>query len=367
MKTNLPDSPEAEQAPREEILQLIAELKELFAKGEAATPGRIHPPIAAGVEESRRIADSLVRGEPVAMPPGYMLSPGQYVPSVVRKVDRLVWLLSPSDQERQFVHQAASAPSDEVNLQVFADWLEDERRPKEAETVRRITPEDGSLLVYRFPNDPGSREAVKKFAEAFEEQLDEIGRRVPFVCLPSDPALGWDITLLSPETGDVLVITYPIGSFHPDALAMRDDMQLQLKAAGRDVCVAALPEGYDARNHGTAGLEEMGLMPTSDHARFVRAVQDAGEGRATLRIGWTGEEEDALRAAAGLGSKRDIDRAMDECFLDPLKEAMGPQAKALSKTATLYNACALIDRQRKEIDALKAELAELLREKRERR
>ncbi len=352
MKTNLPDSPEAEQAPREEILKLIEEMRNWF----------LYEDFLARMKAGR-----IERHAPEEKTPGGLILP-PWIDSAgaYGRLERLDYLLGLSEGERRFVRDAADHPSDEVNLQVFADWLEDERRPKEAEEVRRITPEDGSLLVYRFPSTEDGREEVRAFAENIREQLDEIGRRVSFVCLPSDPALGWDITLISPASGDVLVVTYPKAAGTPmveDANKMAKDIKRQLKEAGRDVCVAALPERYDARNHGTAGLEEMGLMPASDHARFVAAVRNAAAGKALGPLMWSDEEKEALRAAAGLTVKRTV----DEQLIDPLKQAMGPQTYTLGRSATVYNACVLIGKQREEIDALKTELTELLREKRERR
>lgn len=59
------------------------------------------------------------------------------ITEVMGYLRRALWLLGLSPEERAFVREASASPQDALPVMVFADWLDDHDRPKEAERLRR--------------------------------------------------------------------------------------------------------------------------------------------------------------------------------------------------------------------------------------
>lgn len=154
-------------------------------------------------------------------------------------LSRLCDLLEMPEQERQFLRSAASAPSDWPTLEVFADWLEERQRPKEAERMRRLTPQTGDLLVVWA--QPGLLKETGESMRALADNLREnTGRDVQFVVLPGVP--GWDVNCLEVRDGDVLTVAYPPEDTDHAAAEVVERLRQEMTLTGRPrTAVAAAP------------------------------------------------------------------------------------------------------------------------------
>lgn len=208
----------------------------------------------------------------------------------VKLIERLLWLLGLSGGERAFVHAAASSVrAGDVagayeGLMVFADWLEDAGRTADAGELRRLVPETGDVLV---------------------------------VCAPAEAP---KIRMAPGET--------EYAKAQRAATAMMD----HLTRLGRDVCVAAVPHGSDAK------VVERTLLDTIRREMRRRADRDARVELAASLL------PAAMAVGASFGTAECIEMAARELKLK--------HQAALKENAGL----------RAEVDGLKEEVMRLKRE-----
>lgn len=116
---------------------------------------------------------------------------------LLARLDRLAWVLGLDPQERSFVRALAREPWDAGTLLVFADWLEERQRP-EGCALRRLVPEDGSVLVVKHPvgDAPWAmRQAADVACGDIARKIGRLGREVYYVLLPE----GMDMECLGEE------------------------------------------------------------------------------------------------------------------------------------------------------------------------
>ncbi len=55
-----------------------------------------------------------------------------------KQLEKLLWLLSLSTEERAFILAASEQPNDDLTLRAFTDWLKEQRRDSDAELVEKV-------------------------------------------------------------------------------------------------------------------------------------------------------------------------------------------------------------------------------------
>lgn len=172
-----------------EILGLLGQIVE----GTTRPPVVVHPAhggpgggIEAIHQAARDMAEQLKAGAVITLP-GSSGWEVQYPTVDGEAFRRLFWLLGLSDAERGFVEAAATdatagKPGEVFDgLAIFAEWLDEFGREKDGCTVRRLIPEDGSVIVLTIPDDAGALALSRVFDEIgkpLQAALAKLGRRV---------------------------------------------------------------------------------------------------------------------------------------------------------------------------------------------
>lgn len=176
-----------------EVKALCGELRAVLVPPTVAMSVEPFGDSEAARQAAQDVARSFVRqmatgqaGQVVALPdsPQWQVewdAPGN---RVLAALERLLELCGLCPEERAFVRALAERPGDRVSAEVFADWLEEQRRPEEAESLRRLTPADGDVLVMTLNPRVAIGEGERIMADLLAA-LRALGRDVVGLALPN--------------------------------------------------------------------------------------------------------------------------------------------------------------------------------------
>lgn len=173
-----------------EIKKLLETMKEMVNssplvqdvswEGEATSEVRM---LATHFAQSRQATEAVITAD------GGRLTMTSDLPKILNALERLTWLLDLSAEEASFVRDATGSPRDFHGLSIFADWLHDQQRHTDAGEIETLIPQDGDVLLIRWPETPEN--ADEHYSRKAKEALDlltkglmELGRHTFGIGLP---------------------------------------------------------------------------------------------------------------------------------------------------------------------------------------
>ena len=189
--------PPASAEVLDEAREVLRQLRESLKPAQVVQ----YTPNAEDLEQVRQAVDNLQPGTSLPIP-SHLSEWGTaiYKSQGTSLVTRLLWLLDLSPDERNLVQALAKWPSDADSLSLLADWCEENSRTATGEQFRRLIPQSGDVLVFRYNRRDGEQgmRIMDRGADQVRAHLARHGKDV-FCCVLLSGA-EFDPSLLPADT-----------------------------------------------------------------------------------------------------------------------------------------------------------------------